>query len=427
MGSLLLSLALLAIQEADLRPNVLIVVMDDVAERDIDSIQTPAFDALASRGLRFRRAYAAPTCSPARRQLTFGTYATRDSGEPCKGGFNSASPPVGSLSLPKLFEGADYQTILVGKWHLGGAPWIGVGAPWELSAQAHGYEFWRAGLAANVNSECISGRGTYERWLRVDDGVSSVTTDYNTWAIRDAFLAWLQTAEAAPGPWFAMVCFQAPHGPFHVPPGMDSGPPGMGGGQRPRDRVKYELMLESFDESLGDILDAVDLSKTVVAVVGDNGTPSAAVGPAQSASKVKGTTYEDGIRVPMVWAGPGIARGETHRLVSLVDVLPTLAEMLRTRISPAAAALDGASLASLLANREAVVHEYIFAGLGNSSSVPGTDYAVVTQRWKYREKDSAPFLFDLTADPNETQNLAGTPDLEGVEAHLEFLLRRHVP
>ena len=48
-------------------PNVLVIVMDDVSERDIDRIETPRFDALASVGMRFRRAYAAPVCSPNRR------------------------------------------------------------------------------------------------------------------------------------------------------------------------------------------------------------------------------------------------------------------------------------------------------------------------------------------------------------------------
>ena len=64
-------------------PNVLIVLFDDVAERDVGTISTPAFDRLAAGGLRFRRAYAAPMCSPARRQLLFGYYQTAASGSPC--------------------------------------------------------------------------------------------------------------------------------------------------------------------------------------------------------------------------------------------------------------------------------------------------------------------------------------------------------
>jgi arylsulfatase A-like enzyme len=418
---LLLALATCAPQVADRRPNVLVVVLDDVAERDIDRIPTPRFDGLAAGGLRFRRAYSAPTCSPARRSLQFGEYFPSDSGNPCDGP-NPRNPSPKAFSLPKLFRSASYQTAIFGKWHLGAYPGVATGKPWELTPQKHGYDIWRAGIPRNVQGPGKStatrcqGRN-YEFWLRVDDGRSRFETRYCDEEVRDAFLSWLPGAEAVPAPWFAVVNFQSPHGPFHVPPGFQAG-------SSPSKRRRYELMLQNVDAYLGQLLDAVNPRRTLVIVVGDNGTPDNATGPGQKAHKVKKSTYEDGVRVPMVWSGPGFPRGvETRSIVHFVDVLPTLCEYLG-RVPPDG--LDGSSLRPLVENPEARIHEYVFTG-GGKTPLSTPDFAVVTQRWKYRERSGKPFLFDLARDPKERVNLHGRPDLAELEAELFGYLRRHVP
>lgn len=399
------------------KANVLVVVLDDVAERDIDLVRTPSFDALAQRGTRYLRAYGAPTCSPARRMLHFGTYWTADSGDPCTGGSKPFHPPVGDLSLPKLFEGANYHTALFGKWHLGGYPAMDLGAPWELAAQAHGYEVWRAGVGANVKGRgCPTPPGNYTDWNRVADGASTRSSQYQTWAVRDDFLAW-HDALPPDEPWYAMVCFQAPHAPFHIPPNYPQG-------QLLLHRDRYELMLEEADRALGAILARVDPARTLVLVVGDNGTPSGVVNPAQDPSKVKSTTYEDGIRVPMVFAGPGVGQGRaSESVVSFVDVLPTFAELLGVDVRPRGAR-DGVSLVPTFRDPGFRPRAYAFAGLTNPTS---RDLAVVTRRWKLREVDGLRQLFDLVEDPLEEVDLSGTPGLEEVEATLLAWLQQHAP
>ena len=407
------------------RPNVLIVVADDVAERDIDRIATPAFDALAARGLRFRRAYANPTCSPSRWSLTFGQYHSRDAGLACDGYRPEVNPDPEQASLPRLFSNAGYRTALFGKWHLGAHPGAEDGGAWELAPNAHGYDTWRAGMPANVTS--CRGR-SYFKWLRVDDGESAMSTDYNTHAIRDAFLAWLE--EDAAEPWYAMVAFQTPHGPVHFPPDAtveeDSGPEGMAQSSR----WKYELMVQSFDAALGSMLERIDLAETLVVVVGDNGTPSAFAGPTQAQETLKTTTFEDGIRVPMVWAGPGIERGaESRSLVHFVDVLPTLAEWIGA--SPRANderddELHGMSIAHVLSHPDAPAHEYVWCGITGRPSKAG-DFAIVTPRYKYRQVGKRRFLYDLEEDPQEATNLAGAAEHARLAEELEGVLARHRP
>jgi arylsulfatase A-like enzyme len=213
-------------------------------------------------------------------------------------------------------------------------------------------------------------------WTRAEDGTSFRSSEYQTGAVRDAFLDSLdEVLPARREPWFALVAFQAPHAPFYVPP-------------------------------IGAILAAVDLDETVVVVAADNGTPPPAVHAKQESGKVMYTSYEDSIRVPMVWAGPGIASGsETGALASLVDVLPTLAELLGVDVRPRLER-NGISLASVLADPDAAgPREYAFAGIADSTYP--TDLAIVTRRWKLREVEGALSLHDLARVPDEEVDLAG--------------------
>lgn len=385
------------------RPDVLVVVIDDVAEGDLDRLDTPRLDGLASQGLRFTRAYGSPWCAPSRIQLMFGVYADGDSGEACDGTYDPTVAPSGSLySLAELFRDAGYVTGMFGKWHLGSWPGVAQGQPWELSAQFHGFDVWRAGIGSNVKGkDCLRqpiGNGTYSNWRRVEDGTSSVETLYNTRQIADAAVAWMVESESSP--WFALVCFQAPHSPFHNPPGT--------GSQLLTERQQYKLMAANLDKNIGRLLDQAGPS-TVVCVVGDNGTPIPATAPAQDPSKVKTTTFEDGIRVPMIWYGPGITHGETDALASLADILPTMAEALSCAT---VAGTDGVSLLPVLFGVSTGVRWSVWSGAERFD-----DYALVSDRWKYREVGLSPELYDLDADPLETVNLYGTqPQVEAVMA-----------
>ena len=397
-------------------PNVLIVLFDDVAERDVGTISTPAFDRLAAGGLRFRRAYAAPMCSPARRQLLFGYYQTAASGSPCAQRSEFTPPSPSELSLPRALQRAGYRTALFGKWHLG----VTGDVPWERAAQQHGFDVWRAGVSANVNSECpgFPALGKYTSWVRVDDGESSISTQYQTHAVRDAFLGW--HAEVGHEPWFALVAFQAPHQPYHSPPGR----------KVRTKRGKYEAMLEAGDEALGAILAGVDLERTLVIVTADNGTPPSATSSVQDPGKVKESTFEDGIRVPMAWHHRGLlgAPRETGALVSFVDFLPTIVELAGAEVTDEErAGWDGVSIVPLLESAEARPRDHVFVGIHRTTTDGLRDLCVVGERWKYRELHQETFLFDLEEDPRETHNRSGEPDLEVIEAELRARLRKHAP
>ena len=124
-------------------PNLVLIVADDLGIGELGcygqrKIETPRLDAMASDGLRFTQFYAAaPVCAPARCSLYTGLHGghalVRDNVEmPSEGQMALAS---GTVTLPKLLQGAGYATALIGKWGLGGPKTSG-------EPNKHGFDHW---------------------------------------------------------------------------------------------------------------------------------------------------------------------------------------------------------------------------------------------------------------------------------------------
>jgi len=302
------------------------------------------------------------------------------------GPLSARTIPHGAYSLGKLFKGAGFATGAFGKWNLG----PNLVAGWEIGPQLHGFEAWRAGLPDNVSSPMCGG-SDYEDWTRVDDGVVGTSSEYQSHAVRDEFLRWWKGTD---GPRFGYVAFQAPHSPFHLPPDFSYPPLNYS------DRAKFEYMVQSLDLMVGDMLSSIDLDRTYFVFVADNGTPTGVPRPDQSANKVKGTTFRDGVRVPLIVAGPGLAQGETDALVHVVDLLATLADLAGIRV-PGHLELDSRSFAGALVDPERWTPERPFVYLETDTPGLPHDRAIVTDRYKLRNVDGSEELYDLLADPRE--------------------------
>src|SRR5262249_12574012 len=123
-----IALAMPASADAARKPNILIIVADDMGYADLGvqgckDIPTPNIDALASTGTRCTSGYVSgPYCSPTRAGLITGRYQTRFGHEFNPGAKGSADVglPVSQTTLADPLKAAGYATGLVGQWHLGG-------------------------------------------------------------------------------------------------------------------------------------------------------------------------------------------------------------------------------------------------------------------------------------------------------------------
>ncbi len=403
------------------RPDVLVIVADDMGWYDLDNIPTPNIDHLASRGVSFKRVWGTPFCSPTRHSIQFGRHPGRDDlggvvspqGAPGKPDVDNPGSPFANLSLAELTKAAGYATGFFGKWHLSN----GIAGVENEAPRVHGYDTARA--ASTHNLQTALGVGGYYDWLRVDDGVESYEPAYATRAQADALIEWIQET---PAPRFACLAFNAPHKPF-VPPPPDLLPPGYSVGRKWREL--YEAMVIAMDRKIGDVLASIDLDRTTVFFVTDNGTPVA--GPDQDPTKLKGTLFEGGINVPLIVSGWGVENPgrESMALMSTVDIFATIADLTGARIPPTSI-LDSVSFYDLLRRPKLKVARKFISSENFEPNGPGPKEvrrtAVRNGRFKLIVVDAdgdgpqpdRKTMYDLRNDPTESAPLGSLTPLQKV-------------
>lgn len=129
--ALLVMLATLASAAENARPNIIVIIADDVGYGDLScygatAMTTPNLDRLAAEGCRFTNGHSsASTCTPTRYSIMIGQYAFRKKGTGIAPPNAPALIAPGTETLPAMLQRAGYKTAAIGKWHLG----LGIGAP----------------------------------------------------------------------------------------------------------------------------------------------------------------------------------------------------------------------------------------------------------------------------------------------------------
>ena len=211
---------------ADKRPNIVIILADDMGFADMGSfggeINTPNLDALAHAGVRFTQFYTHASCSPTRSVMLSGVdthlnglgnmsewTAPNQVGQPGYEGYLNDSV----VTLPELLKQANYHTYMTGKWHLGKAP--------DKIPRARGFE---------RDFSLLDGGGNYwdmtnvsalsPRLVFTEDGkyLSELPKDYYaTKTYTDKMIEFIEANRGDGKPFFAYVAHQAPHDPYHLP------------------------------------------------------------------------------------------------------------------------------------------------------------------------------------------------------------------
>lgn len=218
-------------QVASTKPNVLLIVADDLGFSDIGSfggeISTPTLDSLARSGIRFSQFYATPNCSPTRAMLLTGEDHHRAGMGSMAEALRSfpmfkGKPGYEGFLLPKtrsiaeVFSDNGYATYMVGKWHLGLTP--------ELMPSAHGFDRSFVLLQGGGDHFGVGqngGESLQQAHYREDGQPATYPTgEFSSDVYASRLIRYLESEKDEEKPFFAYLAFTAPHWPLQAPAAM---------------------------------------------------------------------------------------------------------------------------------------------------------------------------------------------------------------
>ena len=418
------------------RPNVLLIIADDLGAEatsvypnlvgDSGAVSVPNIEALAQNGLVFDNAWASPACSMTRGTIVSGLY-----------GYRTGVTSVGAV-LPTdtvtvfdriTAESPSYSQAFFGKYHLGGG---------NLDPKANGAFPGAASILQHVRDigvpyfKGILGGGLvdYFSWNIYDsNGPAVPTTTYATTGLTNLAIDYIHNqAQAKPNdPWFIYQAFNAPHAangannPYEVPPPeLHQVDLSSVGNPKPGTYVTnipvYKANIQALDTEIGRLLKEVDLEKTVVIFIGDNGTPGPVKDTGSKIRGSKGSAYEGGVRVPLIVAGAGVTRhGRTDDLVVSTDLYATVLSLTGIDVGHVN---NSYSLKPLLSDKTGTSGR-TFSFSETSSGTSNRFYGLKDKRFKLVSNLKKRELYDLVADPLEKTDLYANAAYTAVRATLE--------
>jgi len=434
---LALGLSALPAGGAPARPNILLIVVDDLRWDELGAtghpfVRTPHADRLAREGARFLSFFATtPLCSPSRANILTGQYTRRH------GILDNTDRSARSHALatfPRELQKAGYDTGFIGKWHMG-----------NDDTPRPGFDYWVA----------MRGQGEAIDPLLHENGRSAKVPGYVTDIFTERALGFIGRPRERP--FFLLLAHKALHPNVIQRDDGSVSPIGEGGfipaerhrtlyGEEPlprrpnyavpprkkpalerrigdlpplgprtatddktiRDRLR---MFASVDEGLGRITEALQqrgaLDDTVILLTGDNGYFYGEHG----LSEERRLAYEESIRLPLLVRYPKLVKAGSMpaQLALTIDLAPTLLEL--AGVAPPKT-VDGRSLVPVLRGAAPKWRAFFLIEYYSDTVFPrmqrmGYD-AVRTKRYKlirYRELPGMDELYDLETDPYELENL----------------------
>lgn len=219
-----------AIQQKSTRPNIILIVADDLGYTDLGSfgseINTPNLDSLALSGIRNTAFYTAPTCSPTRAMLLSGVDNHRNGYGTMEGDW--AKNQIGLrgyeghlnfdvVAFPKLLQENGYHTSMAGKWHQALPPTDE--RLWPLKRGFdRSFTLLQGGAGHFADQQKLF--SFFERTLYVEDGqlVNTLASDfYSTDFYTQKTVEYIDESIQLQKPFFSYLAYTAPHWPLQVP------------------------------------------------------------------------------------------------------------------------------------------------------------------------------------------------------------------
>jgi arylsulfatase A-like enzyme len=423
------------------RPNILMIAIDDQNDwigclGGHPQALTPNIDALARRGTVFTNAHCqSPLCNPSRTSLMTGRRPGSTGIYGLAPWFRTVPELADIVALPQYFaKHGNYHTAMTGKIYHGGSGRSTKGnhIEWhEVGPGASGRPFPKKKLVNTPQPHRLVDWGTFPH-KDEDKGDYIVAS----WAV-DKLKSYAVSKQEKP--LFLATGFFLPHVPcYATQKWMDLHPldklqlPAIQPNDRadtprfswylhwklPEPRLKFlqdagqwENLTRSYlacttfvDAQVKRLLDTLEESgleeNTIVVLWSDHGWH---IGEKEITGK--NTLWDDGTRVPLIFAGPGVKAGQVcTKPAELLDIYPTLVELLKF---PANDTLEGHSLLPQLKDAS------------NPRKWPAItthnhdNHGIRTEKWRYiRYADGSEELYDMEKDPNEWTNLAASAEFE---------------
>ena len=422
-------------QARDDRPNFLFIIVDDLGWADVgvygsDYYETPNIDALAEEGMRLTDGYvASPMCSPTRASIMTGKHPARlqmtnwiGAPQPEEYAWNtilrSASYvkalPLEEVTIAEAMQTAGYETINIGKWHLG--------KPEKFWPEHHGFETNIAGCAWGAP---IGGDKFFSPYNnpRLSDGPKG---EHLPDRLAKEAIKFLKKKHKRP--FFTYLSFYSVHSPWMAREDLitkynkkdklldDWRSERWVDFKTQQNNAVYAGMIEAMDIAIGDVLNTLKETgqdkNTVVVFVSDNGGASEVTSnhPLRAG---KCFLYEGGIRVPFIVSYPGqIKAGSiSNTPVTSTDFYPTILDLAGISLKPNNHN-DGVSFASLLRGEPFIGNDLYWhyphyeGGFEPASAVRSGDWKLI----EFYEEGRVE-LYNLKDDISEYNNLADSrPD-----------------
>ena len=389
----LFSLAAARMAGAGPRPNVVLILADDMGWGDMhshgnDQIDTPRLDRLAEEGIEFERFYVSPVCSPTRASLLTGRHFLRTGVRGTSQNYETMR--ADEVTIAEALKAGGYATGCFGKWHNGfyyPNNAIGQGFDEFLGFNGGYFHDYFDPVLTRDNGERVQSHGY------INDVIAGAAADFIR-RHRDE-------------PFFCYVPFNTPHSPLQVNDALFEK-------YKQRGLSDYNAaiygMVESIDTNVGRLLGTLEelrlTDRTIVIFFSDNGPNAGGTNDRYTAGLRgrKGSVHEGGVRSPFFIQYPDRFKGgrKLRQIAAHVDLFDTLIELTGVPI-PKTLPRDGRSLVPLLEGRtdewtDRLLPEALGGGRG----------AVRNQQFRLVVRGQKPGLYDIEQDPGETKDLTAT-------------------
>jgi len=404
------------------KPNIILIVADDLGWSDLSYMgseyyETPNIDKLSKSGMTFYNGYASSAnCAPSRATMLSGKYHTEHGIYTVRNSDRGSRKtrkiiPIETKTtldldffvIPEMLKEMGYTNGHFGKWHLGDV----------------GFHPEQSGFDVNIGGNRHGGPGGYFAPYPNPELENEPKGEYLTDRIGDEVVKFIDQNKE--NNFFAYVPFFSVHTPIQSKPDYQKKYSNKESNEY-HNRPDYAGMIQSLDENIGKILDKIDTlnlsENTLIIFTSDNGGIRA-ISNQYPLRAGKGSYYEGGIKVPMIfsWKGKIEAETDSYERISNLDFYPTIKNLVGYKES---IDLDGEDLTPIfkgekLKKRELYFHFPIYLEPYRVQLDSGTDplfrtrpgTVIIKDNWKLHHyyEDNKFELYNLEKDISESKNL----------------------